>query len=81
MKAVIIIKGGEDHAPIRNIKAHIEMRLNRQVIDKIKYHNINDSIGTEVLSVRTDKKTFVDLKNQLEVFYPGKCIFITKKGL
>ena len=77
MKAVIIIKGNEDRKPIRNIKAHIEMRLNRWY-DKITYHNVNDSNGTEVISVRTDKNTFEDLKKQLEVFYPNHCVFITK---
>lgn len=77
MKAVIIIKGNEEHKIIRNIKAHIEMRLSRWY-DKITYHNVNDSIGTEVLSVRTDKENFESLKEQLEVFYPNQCVFITK---
>lgn len=79
MKAVIIVKGNEDHRVVRNIKAHIEMRLNRRLIDKIEYQSVCDSIGTEVLCVRTTKKTFEDLKEQLDVFYPKQCVFITTK--
>lgn len=79
MKAIIIIKGNEDHKVIRNIKAHIEMQVNRKWFDKITYHFVDDSLGTEVISVRTDKQNFEDLKNKLEIYYPKQCAFITRK--
>ena len=79
MKAIIIIKGNEDHKVIRNIKSHIEMQLNRKWIDKITYHFVDDSLGTEVISVRTDKQNFEDLRNKLDIFYPNQCAFITYK--
>lgn len=80
MKAVIIVKGNEDHRIVRNVKAHIEMRLSGW-LDKIEYKNVSDSIGTEVMCIRTDRKTFESLKEQLNCFYPKQCVFITKAGL
>lgn len=80
MRGVIIIKGDEDHRKVRNPKAHIEMRLSGW-FDKIEYKNVGDSIGTEVMCVRTNRKTFESLKEQLNCFYPKRCIFITKTGL
>lgn len=77
MKGLIVIKGTMDGKTSGNIRGHVAMRLGR--FDKIERVTIGDTMNTEVLSIRTSRKTFEELKEELNEFYPGKCMFLNKK--
>lgn len=79
MKGTIVIRGTEDGKTSGNIRAHVAMRLGR--FDKIERKPVGDSMNTDILTIRTSKKTFEEIKRELNEFYPNKCIFLTRKAL
>lgn len=77
MKGIVIVKG--DIKKVYNVKGYIEMRI-RKLFDKLTCQLVDDEHTTVVFQVRTNKKTFDELKNELNKLYPGSCVYLEPKA-
>lgn len=78
MKGIIVIKDGKDITKVMNMKGFIEMRL-RKIIDKVTCQLVGDGNNTVVFHVKTSKKRFEELKNNLDELYPKACVYLQPK--
>ena len=79
MSGVIIIKDGRSINKVMNIKGYIEMRL-RRYIDKFTCQMVGDSNNTIIFNIRTSKKRFNLIKEDL-LKISKECVILEAKGL
>lgn len=76
MTNIIIVKE-ESVAKIMNIKGYIEMRL--RPIDKLGCQLVDDAHTCVAFQIRTSKKRFETIAEELYGLFPGVCCCLTKK--
>lgn len=76
MKGIVVVKG--DIKKVCNVKGHIEMRI-RKLFDKLTCQLVDDDHSTVVFHVKTNKKTFDEIKHELNTLYPGSCMYLEPK--
>lgn len=66
---------------ILNIKGYLEMRLGwtSWLFKKIKCQLVDDAHTCVVFNVKTSKKKFERIQNELDELYPGLCVYFSKK--
>lgn len=77
MKAVIIVKDA-DIKKVWNVKGYIEMRI-RKWFDKMRCQLVDDKHTTVIFHVKTQKKNFESIKEELEMLYPGSFVYLQPK--
>lgn len=78
MQNIIIVNDGTEMATVLNVKHYIQMRL-RKHFDKINCQFVANEHNTIVFHVKTKKKIFESIKNELDVLYPGLCTYLQQK--
>ena len=77
MKGIIIVRES-NVSEILNMKGYIEMRI-RKHFDKLTCQLVDDAHTCVAFQVKTKKKTFESIKDELNELYPKKCVYVTKK--
>lgn len=75
MKGIVLVKGTVSG----DVRAHVAMRLGR--FEKVERKSVGDSSNIELLRITCGRKKFKELKEELNTYYPNKCMFLTKKAL